>query len=237
VTPDLDAILFDLGGTLDGRGGWRDRFHRHFKACGLAEAFGFDARVRAFDYAEERSHAERDMTRASLRDLVRMHVGWQFESLGAAGSSAADPIVDAFVQEVESACADSCTVLRTLAAGGFRLGVVSNGCGNVATLCDEYGFGSLLSVVVDSHVFGRAKPDPAIFRHAITRLGVTASRAAFVGDSLDRDIEPAKALGLRTFWLADGRAPTPAVDVVLARVADLPDRVWKETVGRGPGGH
>jgi HAD superfamily hydrolase (TIGR01509 family) len=226
VTPELDAILFDLGGTLDGPGGWRDRFHRQFEACGLADRFGFEARVRAFDYAEERSHTDRGMARAGLRDLVRMHVGWQLESLGAAGSTASSAIVDAFVRDVESACADSRAVLTALAGDGFRLGVVSNGCGNVATLCDEYGFGSLLSVVVDSHVFGRAKPDPAIFRHAIASLAVAPSRAAFVGDSLDRDIEPAKALGLRTFWLADvRRAPlkvSPSVDVVLARVADLP---------------
>jgi FMN phosphatase YigB (HAD superfamily) len=231
VTPELDAILFDLGGTLDGRGGWRDRFHRQFEARGLSDAFGFDARVRAFDYAEERSHAAPEMARAGLRDHVRMHVEWQFDALGAAGSAACAGIVDGFVRDVEAACMESRAVLTSLANDGFRLGVVSNGCGNVATLCAEYGFTPLLSVVVDSHVFGCAKPDPAIFRYAIARIGAPASRSAFVGDSLDRDIEPAKALGLRTFWVSDGRRrPTRDVDVVLARVADLPAHLQPQTV-------
>ncbi|HEV3141921.1 MAG TPA: hypothetical protein VGY57_15455, partial [Vicinamibacterales bacterium] len=91
---ELDTVLFDLGGTLDGRGGWRDRFHRHFADCGLGGAFAFERRVRAFDYAEEQSHAKGDMSRVGLRELVRLHVGWQFESLGASGSDAADAIVD-----------------------------------------------------------------------------------------------------------------------------------------------
>jgi HAD superfamily hydrolase (TIGR01509 family) len=227
-----DAILFDLGGTLDGPGGWRDRFHHQFEAAGVADKFPFAARVRAFDYAEERSHAAAGMASAGLRDLVRMHVGWQFESLGAAGSAAAAVIADRFVRDAEAACAVSREVLRALAGDGFPLGVVSNGCGNVATLCAEYGFAPLLSVVVDSHAFGRAKPDPEIFLHATSRLNVTAARAAFVGDSLDRDIAPAKALGMRTFWLADaGRAATPDVDVALKRLADLPGALRHQATG------
>ena len=232
MIPGLDAILFDLGGTLDGRGAWRDRFHRRFEACGLAEAFPFEARVRAFDYAEERSHAAADMAGARIRDLVRLHVGWQFESLGAGRSPYAATIVDGFVRDVETACAESRAMLAALADEGVRLGVVSNGCGNVATLCAEYGFTPLLSVVVDSHVFGRAKPDPEIFRHAAARLGVAFTRTGVVGDSLDRDIEPAKALGMRTFWLADDRhAATTAVDVALARLSDLPAHLRQRVPG------
>lgn len=222
---DLDAILFDLGGTLDGSGGWRDRFHRHFVACGLADTFDFDRRVRAFDYAEERTHTG-DMTHVGLRDLVRMHVGWQFESLGAAESNAAATITDRFVREVEDACAASRRLLAALRTDGYCLGVVSNGCGNVAALCAEYGFAPMLAVIVDSHVFGRAKPEPAIFRHALDKIGAEPSRTAFVGDALDRDIEPAKALGMRTFWVSDGRrAMSPAIDVVLDRLSDLPSRL------------
>jgi HAD superfamily hydrolase (TIGR01549 family) len=227
MIPGLDAVLFDLGGTLDGPGGWRDRFHRQFTACGLGETFAHDRRVRAFDYAEDRSHARADMASVGLRDLVRLHVEWQFESLGAvAGTEAAATIVERFVREVEAACDASRQVLAALREDGYRLGVVSNGCGNVAVLCEEYGFAPMLSVVVDSQVFGRAKPDRTIFLHALAQLGADPSRAAFVGDSLDRDMEPAKALGLRTFWLADAhrrtQVPPGVVDVALDRIEDLP---------------
>jgi FMN phosphatase YigB (HAD superfamily) len=44
-----------------------------------------------------------------------------------------------------------------------------------------------------------------------------------VGDSLDRDIEPAHALGMRTFWIANRRpGARAAADVVLTSIAALP---------------
>lgn len=45
------------------------------------------------------------------------------------------------------------------------------------------------------------KPDPAIFSHALQRLGVTPAEAAMVGDDYEKDIAPAAKLGLRTVWI------------------------------------
>jgi len=166
------------------------------------------------------------MTTVGLRELVRMHVAAQFESLGGARPEAETAIVDRFVADVEQACAVSRDVLSALVRRGYRLGVVSNGFGNVAALCDEYGFSPFLSVVVDSQILGCAKPDPAIFRHALARLGADPARTAFVGDAIDRDIEPAKALGLHTVWVSDGRTSTsPAIDVAIHSIAELPGRL------------
>jgi FMN phosphatase YigB (HAD superfamily) len=89
----------------------------------------------------------------------------------------------------------------------------------------------MLSAVVDSHCFGISKPDPAIFRHALTLLGTEPERAAFVGDSLDRDIEPAKRLGMMTIWIATG-SPRDSqhaalADVVIDSIADIPSRLQR----------
>jgi putative hydrolase of the HAD superfamily len=164
-----------------------------------------------------------EMEEASLRDLVTHHVAWQFESLGVPGQAHVPAIVDRFVRDVEEAAAVNRRVLADLVAQGVILGVVSNACGNAARLCDEYGYASMLSVIVDSHKFGASKPDPSIFRHALKILGVRAERTGFVGDSLICDIEPAKTLGMRTFWIAGpGAHPAPAADAVLGSLADLP---------------
>lgn len=219
----LDAILFDLGGTLDGRGGWRDRFHRLFAECGLSGC-SREQRVHAFDCAERRLHTTPAMETSGLRGMLRQHVAWQCESLRVKSPALERDLVDRFVREVEQAAAVNRPVLASLVEQGFRLAVVSNACGNAAVLCDEYGYAPMLSAIVDSRRLGASKPDLAIFRHAIGLLDVAAERAAFVGDSLDRDIEPAKALGMRTFWIAN--RPTgshaAAADVVLDTVADLP---------------
>jgi len=167
------------------------------------------------------------MSEASLRVMVANHVAWQFEHLGIADASIADALVDRFVTDVNEAAAINRRVLATLAEQGLRIGVVSNACGNADVLCDELGYAPFLSVVVDSHRLGIAKPDPAIFTHALDRLQVAASRTAMVGDSLDRDIRPAKALGLLTIWVSESSEASErsVPDMTLQSVADLPGRL------------
>jgi HAD superfamily hydrolase (TIGR01509 family) len=224
----VDAILFDMGGTLDGQGGWRDRFHRLFVEVGL-DRFSRAQRVEAFDYAEEQSHATFEMCGLRLRPMLQKHVGWQLERLGLSDPAVAGQMVDRFTDDVEQAAAINRVVLAALVDQGIRLGLVSNACGNAAVLCDELGYCPMLSAIVDSHRFGVAKPDLAIFRHGLSLLGAEAERSAFVGDSLDRDIEPAKRLGMATFWVCAQPATIPGADGIsdatLASVADLPDRL------------
>jgi HAD superfamily hydrolase (TIGR01509 family) len=159
--------------------------------------------------------------------MLTRHVGWQLESLGVEDPAVARALVDRFAGDVEQAAAVNRRVLATLVEQGYRLGAVSNACGNAAVLCEEYGYGGMLSAIVDSHRFGASKPDLAIFRHALDVMKASPGRTAFVGDSLDRDIAPARALGLRTFWISNRRADAPAgmADVVLESVEQLPARL------------
>jgi len=222
----LDAILFDMGGTLDGRGAWRDRFERIFVSTGLHRSRA--DRMRAFDYAERRSHTTPAMGTATLREHLAAHVGWQFEDLGIDDRALMRDIVDRFASEAAAAAATNRQVLADLAAQGFKLGLVSNACGNAAALCEESGYTPHLSVVIDSHRVGVAKPDAGIFWHALRALDVAPARTGFVGDSLDRDMKPAKALGMWTCWVAD-RPFDPAaaafVDAVVDNVVDVPARL------------
>lgn len=95
--------------------------------------------------------------------------------------------------------------LHALHAGGVPIGVVSNAAGQVERmLVDEEicqigadGRGAPVVCVVDSHVVGVAKPDPAIFAHALPLLGLEASeRIAYVGDTIFYDVRAARAAGL-----------------------------------------
>jgi FMN phosphatase YigB (HAD superfamily) len=95
--------------------------------------------------------------------------------------------------------------------------------------CAKFGYSPYLQTIIDSAVVGVRKPDPAIFNLALKTLDVPASETAFVGDSFERDIVPAKALGFQTFWLiGDQRLTPPApgqADVVLLSLEDLPAQV------------
>ena len=95
--------------------------------------------------------------------------------------------------------------LRALHARGVPIGVVSNAGGQIEQmLVDEEicqvepeGGGAPVLCVVDSHVVGVAKPDPAIFAHALPLIGLEASeRIAYVGDTVLYDVRAAAAAGL-----------------------------------------
>jgi putative hydrolase of the HAD superfamily len=108
-------------------------------------------------------------------------------------------------------------VLGRLRAAGARLAVVSNWDISLHDVLERTQLRALVDVVVISAELGAAKPDPAIFRAALQRLGATASDAIHVGDSVEHDVAGARAAGLEAVLVARNGAPVPdGVRVVAA---------------------
>jgi putative hydrolase of the HAD superfamily len=85
---------------------------------------------------------------------------------------------------------------------------VSNWDCSLGDWLEPSGLTGLVEAVVTSAVTGAAKPDPLIFRRALDLLGVEAARAVHVGDSLDTDVDGARAAGIRAVLIArEGNAP------------------------------
>jgi YjjG family noncanonical pyrimidine nucleotidase len=91
-----------------------------------------------------------------------------------------------------------------------RLGIVSN---NLTREQQDKlrfcGFDAHLDVVVISEEAGAWKPDAAIFRLALERIGVNAEEAVMIGDAWHADISGARAAGLRTIWFNPSGRPRP----------------------------
>ncbi|WP_048718144.1 HAD family hydrolase, partial [Bacillus sp. 522_BSPC] len=49
--------------------------------------------------------------------------------------------------------------------------------------------------------FGKGKPDPSIFEHAVSLLGVDKSECLMVGDNLMTDIKGANKTGIKSVWI------------------------------------
>src|SRR5262249_27649227 len=79
---------------------------------------------------------------------------------------------------------------------------------NLATICEEVGLRPYVDALVDSTVVGVRKPEPEIFHHALTRLGLAPGAVVFVGDSLGRDLAGARGVGMPHVWLT----AAPAAD-------------------------
>ena len=114
---------------------------------------------------------------------------------------------------------DALPVLEELRAAGLRIGLVSNGIRDLT----EFVAHHLLEVdaIVDSRRHGRVKPHPTIFQAALDLLGVAPVEAAMVGDSLDEDVEGARALGMRAL-LVDRENRHPEVEDRLIDLYGLP---------------
>jgi FMN phosphatase YigB (HAD superfamily) len=221
----IRAILFDMGGTLDGDGlHWQDRFFALYKTLGVE--LPRESIRAAFDAAEQRALVDETIGSSNLSQMTRLYVKWQLAHLGLQDQDLEQHLVEGFVAPMRKTTAKNAQLLATLAKRGFELGVVSNGCGNVETLCADFGFTPFLSLIVDSRRVGFFKPDPAIFLHAAEKLGGDPGTIMMVGDSFDRDVVPAKKVGMKTAWVEGAtprECPDPSlVDLHLRRLADLP---------------
>ncbi len=67
----------------------------------------------------------------------------------------------------------------------------------------------------------RPKPDPFGFRYVMRKHRVPAARCVMVEDSLE-NLQAAKRLGMRTVWVDPGSKNSPAVDVRIRDVMQLP---------------
>ena len=93
-------------------------------------------------------------------------------------------------------------LLRSL-HGKYKLGIISNfaipEC--VDKLLKNHDLDKLLDLIVVSGAVNKRKPSPEVFKSALKFLGVSASETVFVGDTLDADIEGAKAVGMKTVYI------------------------------------
>jgi putative hydrolase of the HAD superfamily len=86
--------------------------------------------------------------------------------------------------------------LERALAGGIRLAIISNSEGRLESVLQRVGVREHFERVVDSHLVGMQKPDPAIFRHALELLGVAAERSVYAGDIPEVDVLGSRAVGM-----------------------------------------
>lgn len=120
--------------------------------------------------------------------------------------------------------ADVPECLRVLRQSGVKLGVITNSeSAHQRRKLRSVGLADAFDAVVISGEFGAAKPDPAIFEHACTAIGVRPQAALHVGDRLDLDALGARDAGLCGVWLdrraeANGERGVP----IVSGLAQLP---------------
>ena len=112
--------------------------------------------------------------------------------------------------------------------GRYKLGVIANQHEGTVRRLAERKLGVYFDLVIGSAEAGVRKPDPAIFRLALDKAGVRASEAAMVGDRIDNDVRPARALGMKTVHVRQGgsgrqrpRSAEETPDATVESIADV----------------
>lgn len=96
-------------------------------------------------------------------------------------------------------------VLAGLKSAGYRLAIVTDAFSYAAeSRLSHLGLRSYFDVIVGYDTTGYKKPHHAPFECALDLLGLSAHEAAYVGDSIRRDIEPVKALGMTAVYAKYG---------------------------------
>jgi putative hydrolase of the HAD superfamily len=116
---------------------------------------------------------------------------------------------------------DAEPALGELRDRGLRVVVASNWDCSLPDVLERAGLAGLVDGVVSSAVAGRAKPAPEVFLEALRVAGAESFEALHVGDSVENDVEGARAAGVRAVLLArDGDRP-PGIEAV-GSLAEVP---------------
>jgi putative hydrolase of the HAD superfamily len=83
----------------------------------------------------------------------------------------------------------------------FQLAVISNFDGRLRFILQHLGISNYFSYIFISGELGADKPDPEIFRRAVTVMHLNADEVLHVGDDPERDWKAASAAGLSIFRL------------------------------------
>ena len=208
IPAGIKGIIFDYGGTLDTRGDhWSHILEQGWRHAGIEVAL--PTFRHCYVYAERELARERHIlpgddfatlllkkAHIELDELSRINP----EAMPADPEKAASDIA-AYCDGYARACIEEARPILERLSGKYPLMLVSNFYGNVDSVLRAYDLRRYFKGVIESAVVGVRKPDPAIFMLGVVALGLKPEEVLVVGDSLRKDILPARSIGCHTAWI------------------------------------
>ncbi len=227
------AILFDLDDTLirayaQPEEAWRRLLHI-FSAHLDAHDEPAIERVRSAIMEEARAFWQ-DQTAAArwrldIPGARRLSVRRGLARLGYRDEALADRIADAFTElrrQEYRLYPDAHATVDALRQAGVRLALVTNGAAETQRdKIARFDLAHRFDHIQIEGEFGQGKPELAVYRHALERLGCDACDAWMVGDNYEWEVVAPQKLGMCGIWYDPFEAGVPA------NAADQPTRIIK----------
>ena len=220
---DLDDTLLDYSGGVDEC--WT-------AAC---EAMGAPAGVEAASLVQSVRTARRwfwDDPERHRRERVNMLGAWTkivangLERLGTPNDGLAAAIAEDFAARrwgVMRLFPGVVEALGRLRESGVTMALVTNGDKTQQRgKIERFDLARFFEVIQIEGEFGAGKPEEAVYRHVLERLGVPAGEAWMVGDHIEWDVAAPQRLGLRGIWVDRERTGVPT------NAAIRPHRIIRE---------
>ena len=207
----IKAVLFDMFDTL-----MLIRKNHDFYSPSLVRMYKFlnknginvpfekfqEVYVKSRDelYAKADMNLEEPHFKVRVADTLK-NLGYDYDVSSSLVAAATGEFCDEFMTFVYID-KDAENMLRDLRRK-YKLGIISNfaipEC--LDKLLKAHGLDGLFDLVVVSAAVNKRKPSPEIFKNAMKMLGVSASETVFVGDTMDADVEGAKAVGVKAVYI------------------------------------
>jgi putative hydrolase of the HAD superfamily len=193
----LKAVLFDVDFTLAKPG--PELMPEGYVRCGSRHGLILDASryeaARDAALADLKRHPELDHDEEIWIAFTERIVRGMGGDVGTAHDVAVELTSRWALHENFELYEDVQPVLEELRTAGLRLGLVSNSARDVREFAQHHALE--IDAGISSFHHGKTKPHASIFRAVLDLLEVAPDEAAMVGDTLEDDIEGARALGIQ----------------------------------------
>jgi HAD superfamily hydrolase (TIGR01549 family) len=132
--------------------------------------------------------------------------------------------IDHIPYESEDLYPDAVACMSTLRDRGYTLALVGNQPSRTEKFLRECGLD--VDLVASSDAWGVAKPSSEFFQRVVEWIGLPAGEIVYVGDRVDNDVVPAKAVGMVPVFIRRGpwghlQAEWPEAEQASAQIESL----------------
>ncbi|WP_313799561.1 HAD family hydrolase [Cytobacillus sp.] len=211
----IKAVLFDLDGTLLNRDAslkslLEEQYKRLYQYLGHIR---IEKYITRFIELDQRGYVGKDLVYQQLIGELNIR-GISRESLH-----------QDYINEFSSCCVpfpNLINILERLKERSIRLGIITNGrekfqMNNIKALRIENYFDTIL--ISDRE--GIKKPNPEIFKRALSKLDAEADESIYVGDHPENDVLGSKNIGMLAVWKKDSYWGHAAADFMINDLMEL----------------
>ena len=206
------AILFDLDDTLirayaQPEDAWRRLLHifsPHLDAHDVPTLEKVRIAIMEESRAFWNDQAAAAKWRLNIPEARRLAVRAGLKRLGRDDDGLADKIADAFSEMRRNEYRlypDAHATVDALRDAGVKLALVTNGASDIQRAkIERFDLAHRFHHIQIEGEFGQGKPELAVYRHALERLGSAPAEAWMVGDNYEWEVVAPQKLGMSGIW-------------------------------------